>query len=479
LSIEAIMTPVPSKAAANYDVVVIGSGVGGYTAAIRAGQLGLKTACVEGAQVLGGTCLNVGCIPSKALLHASELFHLARTKFGGFGIKVNPELDLGTMMNQKQVSVDALGHGIEFLFHKNKVDRIDGWARLSGLGAVRVRKPDGVEIQLATRHVVIATGSIPTPLPGVNIDQKKIVDSTGALTLREVPKKPLIVGAGSIGLELGSVWRRLGAHVEVVELLDHIIPGADSAISSACQKILERQGFAFRLSTKVLKATAHDAGVSVEVEGLKDGAAATVETEVVLVAVGRRPFVGNLGLETVNLTLEDHGFVPTQNFATSAPGVWAIGDVTAGPMLAHKAEDEGVACVEVLAGLPSRVDYGVIPNVIYTSPEVAWVGLTEAQVKASGQPHKLGRFPFSANSRAKLQHEGEGFVKVISSIDDYRILGVHMIGPAVSEFIGEVCLAMEFHADSEDVARTCHPHPTRPEALRQAAMGVDGWTTQA
>jgi len=473
------MAPNLPKTTATYDVVVIGSGVGGYTAAIRAGQLGLKTACVEGATVLGGTCLNIGCIPSKALLHASELFDLARTKFAGFGIKVAPELDLGTMMTQKQASVDALGRGVEFLFRKNKVDRIDGWARLDGPGGVRVRRPDGGEIQIAARNVVIATGSIPTPLSGVTVDQTRIVDSTGALTLRDVPKKLLIIGAGSIGLELGSVWRRLGAEIEVVEFLDHIIPGADAAIAAACQKMLESQGFSFRLSTKVRKATAHGAGVSVEVESLKSGATAVIEAEVVLVAVGRRPFVGDLGLETVNLAPDNRGFIPTQNFATSAPGVWAIGDVTGGPMLAHKAEDEAVACVEVIAGQSGHVDYDIIPSVIYTSPEIAWVGLTEDQVKASGRPYKLGRFPFSANSRAKLQHEGEGFVKVISSTDDYRILGVHMIGPQVSEFIGEACLALEFHADSEDVARTCHPHPTRSEALRQAAMGVDGWTTQA
>ncbi len=435
------MPPSPSATPSSYDVVVIGSGVGGYTAAIRAGQLGLKTGCVEAAPVLGGTCLNVGCIPSKALLHASELFDLARTKFAGFGIKVMPELDLGTMMSQKQASVDALGHGIEFLFQKNKVDRIDGRARLSGPGRVRVRKPDGAEIHLATRHVIIATGSIPTPLPGVTVDQTRIVDSTGALTLREVPKKLLIIGAGSIGVELGSVWRRLGAQVEVVEFLDHIIPGADESLSSTLHRLLEQRGFGFRMSSKVLKATVHDTGVSVDVESRKDGTTTTIEADVVLVAVGRRPFVGDLGLETVNLTLDEHGF------GARRPG--------------------------------GHVDYDIIPNVIYTSPEVAWVGLTEAEVKASGQPYKLGRFPFSANSRAKLQHEGEGFVKVISSTNDYRILGVHMIGPSVSEFIGEVCLAMEFHADSEDVARTCHPHPTRSEALRQAAMGVDGWTTQA
>src|SRR3984893_816093 len=473
------MPPSPSATPSSYDVVVIGSGVGGYTAAIRARQLGLKTGCVEAAPDLGGTCLNVGCIPSKALLHASELFDLARTKFAGFGIKVMPELDLGTMMSQKQVSVDALGHGIKSLSQKDKVARTEGGARLSGPGRVRVRKPDGAEIHLATRHVIIATGSIPTPLPGVTVDQTRIVDSTGALTLREVPKKLLIIGAGSIGVELGSVWRRLGAQVEVVEFLDHIIPGADESLSSTLHRLLEQQCFGFRMSSKVLKATVHDTGVAVDVESRKDGTTTTIEADVVLVAVGRRPFGGNLGLETVNLTLDEHGFLPDRNSATAVPSIWAIGDVTVGPMLADKAEDEGVACVEVLAGLAGHVDYDIIPNVIYTSPEVAWVGLTEAEGKASGQRYKLGRFPFSANSRAKLQHEGEGFVKVISSTSDYRILRVHMIGPSVREFIGEVCLAMEFHADSEDGARPCHPHPTRSEALRQAAMGVDGWTTQA
>ncbi|MDB5576556.1 MAG: dihydrolipoamide dehydrogenase [Bradyrhizobium sp.] len=469
----------PAQHAAPYDVVVIGSGVGGYTAAIRAGQLGLKAACIEGTPVLGGTCLNVGCIPSKALLHASELFDLARNGFAGFGIEVSPKLDLTMMMAQKQESVDALGRGIEFLFHKNKVERIDGWARLDGPGAVRVRRPDGSDLSLSTRHVVIATGSVPTTLPDVTVDQKRIVDSTGALTLGEVPKKLVVIGAGSIGLELGSVWRRLGAEVEVVEFLDHILPGADATIASACQKILEKQGFVFHLSTKVLKASAHGAGVSVEVEALGDGAKATIEADVVLVSVGRRPFVGELGLETVGVVVDERGFVATKDFATSAPGVWAIGDVTHGPMLAHKAEDEGVACVEIIAGLPGLVDYEIIPSVVYTTPEIAWVGKTEAQVKESGVPYKVGRFPFSANSRAKLQHEGEGFVKVIAKTDNFRILGVHMIGPSVSELIGEACLAMEFDADSEDVARTCHAHPTRSEALRQACMAIDGWMTQS
>jgi dihydrolipoamide dehydrogenase len=464
---------------ADYEVVVIGSGVGGYTAAIRAGQLGLRTACVEGAPVLGGTCLNVGCIPSKALLHASEMFDLARTKFAGLGIKVSPELDLQTMMKQKQASVDALGHGIEYLFRKHNVTRVNGWGTFTEPGLINVRQTDGTAIQLKARHTVIATGSIPTALPNIKIDQKRIVDSTGALALREPPRRLLVIGAGSIGLEIGSVWRRLGAQVEVIEYLDRILPGADEAISTALQRILEKQGLAFRLATKVVDLHMTGTAVSVTLQSHLGSGSSTIEADVVLIAIGRQPFVGDLGLETIGLTVDRRGFIPTRDFQTSVPGVWAVGDVTGGPMLAHKAEDEGVACIEIIAGLAGHVDYDIIPNVVYTSPEVAWVGQTEAQVKESGRPFKVGRFPFSANSRAKLAHEAEGFVKVISSTDDYRILGVHMIGPQVSELIGEVCVAMEFHADSEDLARTCHPHPTRSEALRQAAMDVDGWMTQA
>jgi dihydrolipoamide dehydrogenase len=462
-----------------YDVVVTGSGVGGYSAAIRAGQLGLRTACVEGASVLGGTCLNIGCIPSKALLHASQMFDLARTKFAGFGIKVSPELDLLTMMSQKQATVDALGHGIEYLFRKYKVARVNGWAEFAAPGLVNVKQTNGSKVPLNARHVVIASGSIPSTLPNVQVDQRKIVDSTGALSLQEVPRRLLVIGGGSIGLELGSIWRRLGAQVEVIEYLDRIAPGTDHAVSSALQRLLEKQGFKFHLSTEVIEARVTGDTVSVSIRSRATDDASIIEADVVLVAIGRRPFTGTLGLEKIGLRPDAHGFITTRAFQTDVPGVWAIGDVAGGAMLAHKAEDEGVACVEKLAGRAGQVDYDIIPSVIYTSPEVAWVGQTEGQVKASGQPYKVGRFPFSANSRAKLAHEAEGFVKVIASLDDYRILGVHMLGPEVSELIGEGCLAMEFRADSEDVARACHPHPTRSEALRQASMDIDGWTTQA
>jgi dihydrolipoamide dehydrogenase len=462
-----------------YDVVVIGSGVGGYSAAIRAGQLGLRTACVEGASVLGGTCLNIGCIPSKALLHASQMFDLARTKFAGFGIKVSPELDLLTMMSQKQATVDALGHGIEYLFRKYKVLRVNGWAEFAAPGLVDVKQTNSSKVPLNSHHVVIASGSIPSTLPNVQVDQRKIVDSTGALSLQEVPRRLLVIGGGSIGLELGSIWRRLGAQVEVIEYLDRVAPGTDDAVSSALQRLLEKQGFKFHLSTEVIEARVTGDTVSVSIRSRATDDASTIEADVVLVAIGRRPFTGTLGLEKIGLRPDAHGFITTRAFQTDVPGVWAIGDVAGGAMLAHKAEDEGVACVEKLAGRAGQVDYDIIPSVIYTSPEVAWVGQTEGQVKASGQPYKVGRFPFSANSRAKLAHEAEGFVKVIASLDDYRILGVHMLGPEVSELIGEGCLAMEFRADSEDVARVCHPHPTRSEALRQASMDIDGWTTQA
>ena len=465
--------------ATDYDVVVIGSGVGGYTAAIRAGQLELRTACVEGAPVLGGTCLNVGCIPSKALLHASELFDLAQTKFAGFGIKVSPELDLSTMMHQKQASVDALRHGIEYLFQKYKVARVNGWAEFAAPGLINVKQANGTEIHLSARHTIIATGSIPREAPNLKVDQNRIINSTGGLSLQQVPRRLLVIGAGSIGLEIGSIWKRLGARVDVVEYLDRTAPGADEAVSSALQRFLEKQGFKFRLTTEVLDARVGGDCVSVTVRSRTGGAPSTIEADVVLVATGRRPFTGALGLERIGLKLDPHGFITTRTFQADVPGVWAIGDVIGGAMLAHKAEDEGVACAEILAGQAGQVDYGFIPSVIYTSPEVAWVGQTENQVKASGQSYRVGRFPFSANSRAKLAHETEGFVKVISRSKDYRILGVHMIGPQVGELIGEACLAMEFHADSEDVARTCHPHPTRSEALRQASMAVDGWMTQS
>ena len=462
-----------------YDVVIIGGGPGGYNAAIRAGQLGLKVACVESRKTLGGTCLNVGCIPSKALLHASEMYNEAMTGFASLGIKVSPELDLPQMHKQKADSVGQLTKGIEFLFKKNKADWIKGHGAIAGPGKVLVKAEDGSEQTLEAKNIVIATGSEPSRVPGVEVDQQRIVDSTGALAIPEVPKKLVIIGAGIIGLELGSVWRRLGAEVEVVEFLDRIIPGADGEIATAFQKALTKQGFKFRLGMKVTGATKTDAGVTLTVEPKAGGEAQSIEADVVLVAVGRRPFTENLGLESVGVKPDPRGFIDTDHYKTSAPGVWAIGDVTHGPMLAHKAEDEAVACIELIAGKAGHVNYDVIPGVIYTFPEVAWVGKTEEELKAQGVQYKSGKFPFTANSRAKVNHEGDGFVKVLADAKTDRILGAHMIGPSVSEMIGEYCVAMEFGGASEDVARTSHPHPTRSEALRQAAMGVEGWTMQA
>ena len=464
---------------AQYDVVIIGGGPGGYNAAIRAGQLGLKAAVIEKRGVLGGTCLNVGCIPSKALLHASELYEAAGKDFAGLGIEVAPKLNLPQMLKQKADSVAGLTKGIEFLMKKNKVDYLKGEGRLAGSGKVTVRAEDGSETTYETKNVVIATGSEPTPLPGVTVDQKQIVDSTGALALQSVPKRLVVIGAGIIGLELGSVWRRLGAEVTVVEFLDRTIPGADGEIATAFQRALTKQGLVFKLGAKVTGAEVGKKGVSLKVEPVAGGAAETVEADVVLVAIGRRPFTENLGLDTVGITPDKRGFIDTDHYKTSAPGIWAIGDVTHGPMLAHKAEDEAVACIEIIAGKAGHVNYDVIPGVIYTSPEVAWVGRTEEELKAAGVAYKVGKFPFAANSRAKVNHEAEGFVKVLADAQTDRILGAHMIGPQVGEMIGEYCLAMEFGAASEDVARTCHPHPTRSEALRQAAMGVEGWTMQA
>jgi len=463
-----------------YDVVIIGGGPGGYNAAIRAGQLGLKVACVEKRGVLGGTCLNVGCMPSKALLHASELYEMAAGKaFATLGIETKPTLNLGQMMKQKEESVTALTKGVEFLLKKNKADYVVGAGRIASPGKVEVTGEDGKVTTLAARNIVIATGSEPTPLPGVTVDQKRIVDSTGALSLPEVPKSMLIIGAGIIGLELGSVWRRLGAEVTVVEFLDRITPGMDEETAKTFQRALTKQGFAFKLGAKVTAAKASKSGVEVSVEPVKGGEAETLTADYVLVAIGRRPYTEGLGLETVGVTPDKRGFIETDHFKTSAPGVWAIGDVTHGPMLAHKAEEDAVACIELIAGKAGHVDYNLVPSVIYTAPEVAWVGKTEEELKVAGVAYKAGKFPFTANSRAKINHETEGFVKVLADAKTDAILGVHMIGPSVSEMIGEYCVAMAFTAASEDVARTCHPHPTRSEALRQAAMGVEGWTMQA
>ncbi|CAN5230273.1 dihydrolipoyl dehydrogenase [soil metagenome] len=465
---------------AQYDVVIIGGGPGGYNGAIRAGQLGLKTAIVEGRGKLGGTCLNVGCMPSKALLHASEMFDAATNgEFAKLGIEVKPKLNLPQMMAQKAESVEALTKGVEFLMKKNKVDYIKGWGRIDGPGKVVVKAEDGSETVLETKNIVIATGSEPTPLPGVTIDNKRIVDSTGALSLPEVPKSLIVVGAGVIGLELGSVWKRLGAEVTVVEYLDRIVPGTDTEVATAFQKILTKQGFKFKLGSKITGATSTDKQVQVTVEPAAGGAAETLQADYVLVAIGRRPFTQGLGLETVGVVPDKRGVIANDHFKTTAAGVWVVGDVTSGPMLAHKAEDEAIACMELIAGKAGHVNYGIIPGVIYTKPEVATVGQTEDELKAAGVAYKVGKFPFLANSRAKINHETEGFVKVLADAKTDRILGAHMVGPNVGDMIAEYCVALEFGGASEDVARTCHPHPTRSEALRQAAMGVEGWVTQA
>ncbi len=465
---------------AQYDVVIIGGGPGGYNAGIRAGQLGLKAAVIEGRGKLGGTCLNVGCMPSKALLHASELYEAAAGgEFATLGIEVKPKLNLDQMMKQKADSVEGLTKGIEFLFKKNKVEWIKGWGRIDGPGKVVVKGEDGAENTLETKHIVIATGSEPTPLPGVEIDNKRIVDSTGALSLPEVPKSLVVIGAGVIGLELGSVWRRLGAEVTVVEFLDRILPGTDEETAKTFQRSLQKQGFQFKLGAKVTGAKNTGKGVELSVEPVAGGAAETIKADYVLVAIGRRPYTKGLGLETVGVQTDKRGVIANDHYKTGAQNVWVVGDVTTGPMLAHKAEDEAVACIELIAGKAGHMNYDIIPGVIYTKPEVATVGKTEEDLKVAGVAYKVGKFPFAANSRAKINHENEGFVKVLADAKTDRILGVHMVGPNVGDMIGEYCVAMEFSAASEDVARTCHPHPTRSEALRQAAMGVEGWTMQA
>lgn len=463
-----------------YDVVIIGGGPGGYNAAIRAGQLGLKVACVEGRETLGGTCLNVGCMPSKALLHASELYEAASSgELNKLGVEVQPTLNLTQMMKQKDASVSALTKGVEFLFRKNKVDWIKGWAKLDGVGKVSVSHADGSQSQLQARDIVLASGSEPTPLPGVTIDNKRIIDSTGALELPEVPKHLVVIGAGVIGLELGSVWRRLGSKVTVVEYLERICPGLDTETATALQRTLAKQGVGFKLGTKVVAAQSSASGVELNIEPAAGGTSEVLQADYVLVAIGRRPYTEGLGLETVGLSTDKRGMLGNQQQRSEVPGIWVIGDVTSGPMLAHKAEEEAIACIERIAGHAAEVNYGVIPSVIYTKPEVASVGSSEQALKEQGRAYKVGKFPFAANSRAKINHEAEGFVKVLADERTDQILGVHIIGPSAGELIAEYCVAMEFSASAEDIALICHPHPTRSEALRQAAMDVHGWAMQA
>jgi len=456
--------------AQEFDLIVIGGGPGGYVAAIRAAQLGMNTACVEMRGALGGTCLNVGCIPSKALLNSSEKYEEARLHFADFGIKAKVELDLATMQAQKTKVVGDLTKGIEGLFKKNKVTYIVGKGVITGANEVTVGKD-----VYKTKRVLIATGSEVTPLPGITIDEKKIVSSTGALVLDKVPEHLVVIGGGVIGLELGSVWRRLGAKVTVVEFLDKIGGGLDGEVGKQYQRLLEKQGMVFKLGMKVTAADAKGKGVTLTLEPAKGGEKETLVADVALVAIGRRPYTDGLGLDKVGVKLDERKRVITDgHFETNIKGIYAIGDVIAGPMLAHKAEDEGMAVAEIMAGQKGHVYYDGIPGVIYTSPEVASVGKTEEELKAAGVQYKAGKFPFMANSRGRAVGRTEGFVKILADATTDRILGVHIIGPDAGTLIAEAALAMEYGASSEDIARTCHAHPTLNEAVKEAALAVLG-----
>jgi dihydrolipoyl dehydrogenase len=458
-----------------YDLVVIGTGPGGYVCAIRAAQLGLKTAVVEKDKTFGGTCLNVGCIPSKALLHASELFDEAGHSFGKMGIKVGaPALDLPAMMKFKDEGVDGNVKGVAYLLKKNKVDAFQGVGRIAAPGRIEVKSADGKTETVETKAIVIATGSDVARLKGIAIDEQRIVSSTGALALSKVPAKLLVVGAGVIGLELGSVWRRLGAQVHVVEFLDRILPGMDLDVAKSFQRLLQKQGITFKLSSKVTAVDSSGPTLKASVEPAAGGTAETVEADVALIAIGRVPYTDGLGLEAAGVKLDDRMRVAVDaHFATSVPGIYAIGDVIAGPMLAHKAEDEGVAAAEIIAGRAGHVNYDVIPNVIYTFPEVASIGKSEEELKAAGVAYNTGKFPFTANGRAKVNMQTDGFVKVLADAKTDRVLGVHILGPDAGNMIAEAAVAMEFGASSEDIARTCHAHPTLTEAVKEAAMAVE------
>ncbi|MBV9540607.1 MAG: dihydrolipoyl dehydrogenase [Alphaproteobacteria bacterium] len=462
-----------------FDAVVIGGGPGGYNAAIRLGQLGLSTACIDKRGAFGGTCLNIGCIPSKALLFASERFEEAGHSYAKLGIKAQVSLDLPAMMGHKDKVVGELTKGVEFLLKKAKSEAIVGEARITAPGKIEVKGKDGATRTITTKNIIIATGSEVAALPGVTIDEKQIVSSTGALALKEVPKRLLVVGGGYIGLELGSVWRRLGSEVTVVEFLHRITPGLDGEIGKNFQRILTKQGMKFQLSTKVVGVEKKGAALSVTVEPAAGGEKKTIETDIMLVSIGRRPFADDLGLEKIGVKMDQRGRVVTDgHYATNVAGIWAIGDVREGAMLAHKAEDEAVACAERIAGKAGHVNYDAIPAVVYTAPEVASVGKTEEELKAAGVAYKIGKFPFTANARAKTIAATDGFAKVIADAKTDRVLGVHILGAEAGNMIAEAALAIEFGAASEDIARTSHAHPTLTEAVRQAAMGVEGWTMQ-
>jgi dihydrolipoyl dehydrogenase len=456
-----------------YDVVVIGSGPGGYVCAIRAAQLGMKVAVVEKMKTLGGTCLNIGCIPSKALLYATEMFDEAAHGLGPLGVVVGqPKLDLAAMMKHKDATVAANVNGVAYLFKKNKIDWLSGEGRIAAPGKVSVKGNDGKETTVETKAIVIATGSDVARLPGVEIDEKTVVSSTGALSLPTPPKRLIVVGAGVIGLELGSVWRRLGAEVTVVEFLDRVLTGIDGEVAKLMQRTLEKQGFVFHLSHKLTKVEKVETGVKATIESAAGGEAKTIDADVVLVAIGRRPFTEGLGLETAGVKTERGQVAVDAHYATNVPRIYAIGDVIRGPMLAHKAEDEGVALAELLAGQAGHVNYGVIPNVVYTSPEVASVGKSEEELKAEGVAYAVGKFPFTANGRARAMRHTDGFVKILADAASDRVLGGHIVGFGAGEMIHEIAVLMEFGGSAEDLARTCHAHPTMSEAVKEAAMAV-------
>ena len=457
--------------AEKFDVTVIGGGPAGYVCAIRLSQLGLKTACVESRGSLGGTCLNIGCIPSKSLLNMSESFHRAKN-FSDIGIETGEiKLNLEKMMSNKDSSVSTLTKGVEFLFKKNKVTYIKGVGSFNEKNEILV-KNDKSEIKIKTDKTIISTGSEPLSLPGIDFDEKKILSSTGALSISKLPKKMVVVGGGYIGLEMGSVWSRLGTEVHVIEYLDHITPGLDKEISNEFMKILKKQNIKFELNTKVEKISKNDQGVIIETSN-KD-AKNKIEADVVLISVGRKPYTDKLNLEKIGVNLDKKGKITVnKNFETSVKNIYAIGDVIDGPMLAHKAEEEGIAVAELIAGQSGHVNYDIIPGVIYTSPEVAYVGKNEEELKEKKINFKVGKFPFMANSRAKAINEPEGFVKILAESKTDRVLGVHIIGPHAGEMIAEMSVAMEFGASSEDIARTCHAHPTFSEAIKEAALSVD------
>ena len=460
----------------NFDVVVIGAGPGGYVAAIRAAQLGLKTACVEARETLGGTCLNVGCIPSKALLHTSERYAEAQHDLAAQGIKIaKVEIDVAAMMARKDKVVKDLTSGIGFLFKKNKVTHVKGFGSIPKPGEVAVKLNGGGEQSLTAKNIIIATGSESTPLPGVEVDEERIVSSTGAIALKKVPKRMIVIGAGVIGLELGSVWSRLGAEVEVIEFLDRILPGMDGEICKQTQRILAKQGLKFRLGAKVTGAKTNKSGVTLAVEPVKGGEAEQVKADVVLLAIGRRPYTEGLGLEALGVRSDNRGFIQVnERFETGVPGVYAVGDCVPGPMLAHKAEDEGVICAEIIAGQSGHIDHNLVPGVVYTWPEVAGVGQTEEQLKEAGADYKVGKFPFTANSRSRCTGETDGLVKILADAQSDRVLGCHIVGPLAGDLLAEAVLAMEFGGTAEDIARTCHSHPGMGEAVKEAALAVHG-----